>query len=193
MANEALPLIGGGVDASAGAAGDELNLREVWRGLKRRKLALLAPMVLITLGVFLWAKQQPPMYTGQALLHVKPREAQVLAIEAVVEELIADPATIESELEFINSPGFIRRTVDKLNLMQDAEFAPWLVEEEPDWFGQLLELINPFRYVPAEWWTALERKATRPGIDPAVRQLNSVIGNVSSQLTIEQVGRSYVI
>src|ERR671919_770 len=115
MANEALRLIGSGADASTGAAEDELNLRELWRGLKRRKLALLAPMVLITLGVFLWAKQQPPMYTGQALLHVKPREAQVLAIEGVIEELIADPATIESELEFINSPAFIRRVVDKLN------------------------------------------------------------------------------
>jgi capsular exopolysaccharide synthesis family protein len=193
MANEALRLIGGGADASAGAAGDELNLREVWRGLKRRKLALLAPMVLITLGVFLWAKQQPPMYTAQALLHVKPREAQVLAIEGVVEELIADPASIESELELLNSPSFLRRTVDKLNLMQDPEFAPWLVEEEPDWFGQLLELINPLRYVPAEWWAEPELESARPGIDPAARQLNAVIGNLTGRLTIEQVGRSYVI
>jgi uncharacterized protein involved in exopolysaccharide biosynthesis len=140
MANEALRLIGG-ADAPAGAAGDELNLREVWRGLKRRRLALLAPVVLITLGVFLWAKQQQPMYTAEALLHVKAREAQVLAIEGVVEELVADPATIESELEFLHSPAFLRRIVDKLNLMQDPEFAPWLAEEEPGWVGRVLELV----------------------------------------------------
>src|SRR5918996_2776834 len=193
MANEALRLIGSGADASTGAAEDELNLRELWRGLKRRKLALLARMVLITRGVFLWAKQQPPMYTGQALLHVKPREAQVLAIEGVIEELIADPATIESELEFINSPAFIKRVVDKLNLMQDPEFAPWLVEEEPGWFDRPLELINPFRYVPAEWWAALESESVGPGIDPAARQLNTVISNVAGRLTAEQVGNSYVI
>ena len=150
MANEALRLIGGGAGAPAGAAGDELNLREVWRGLKRRRLALLAPVVLITLGVFLWAKQQQPMYTAAALLHVKPREAQVLAIQGVMEEQVADPATIESELEFLQSPAFIRRTVDKLNLMQDPEFALWLADEEPGWFGRALELLNPFRYVPAE-------------------------------------------
>jgi capsular exopolysaccharide synthesis family protein len=147
--------------------------------------------VLITLGVFLWAKQQPPMYTAQALLHVKNREAQVLAIQGVVEELMADSATIESEVEFISSPAFIRRTVDKLDLVQDPEFAPWLVEEEPNWFGQLLELINPLRYVPAEWWP--EPESAGPGIDPAARQLNSVIGNLGGRLTIEQVGRSYVI
>jgi polysaccharide biosynthesis transport protein len=193
MANEALRLIGGGADAPAGAAGDELNLREVWRGLKRRRLALLAPVVLITLGVFLWAKQQQPMYTAQALLHVKAREAQVLAIEGVVEELVADPATIESELEFLHSPAFLRRIVDKLNLMQDPEFAPWLAEEEPGWVGRVLELVNPFRYVPAEWWAALEPESARPPIDPAARQLNAVIGSLAGALTIEQVGRSYVI
>src|SRR5918994_508950 len=193
MANEALRLIGGGADASTGAAGDELNLREVWRRLKRRKLALLAPVVLITLGVFLWAKLQPPMYTAQALLHVKAREAQVLAIEGVVEELVAEPATIESELELLHSPAFLRRTVDKLSLMQDPEFAPWLAEEEPGWFGRALELVNPFRYVPAEWWAALEPEFARPPIDPAARQLNAVIGNLAGALTIEQVGRSYVI
>ena len=101
MANEALRLIGGGADAPTGATGAEVNLREVWRGLKRRKLALLAPVVLITLGVFLWAKQQPPMYTAEALLHVQNRDAPVVAIEGLVEDLAADPATIESEVKFI--------------------------------------------------------------------------------------------
>jgi polysaccharide biosynthesis transport protein len=193
MANEALRLIGGGADASAGAAGDELNLREVWRGLKRRRLALLAPMVLITLGVFLWAKQQPPMYTAESLLHVKNREAQVLAIEGVVEELVADPATIESEIQFISSPAFVRRTVDKLNLITDPEFAPWLVEEEPGWSDRLLELINPIRYVPANWWAAPEPEPTGREIDPATRELNAVVRNLAARLTVEQVGKSYVI
>ena len=193
MANEALRLIGGGTDAPTGVAGDELNLREAWRGLKRRKLALLAPVVLITLGVFLWAKQQPPGYTAQALLHVKPRDAQVLAIEGVVEELIADSATIQSEIEFLLSPTFLRQIAEKLNLIEDPEFAPWLVEEEPGWFGRSLELINPLRYVPAEWWAALESGSAGPEIDPAARRLNSVAGNLAGRLTVEQVGSSYVI
>jgi uncharacterized protein involved in exopolysaccharide biosynthesis len=87
MANEASRLIGGGVDALPGAQRDEVNLREVWRGLRRRKLALLAPMVLITLGVFLGVNQQPPMYTAEVLLHVQNRDAPVLAIEGLVEDL----------------------------------------------------------------------------------------------------------
>jgi succinoglycan biosynthesis transport protein ExoP len=193
MANEALRLIGSGADASAGVASDELNLREVWRGLKRRRLALLAPVVLLTLGVFLWAKQQPPMYTGEALLHVKNREAQVLAIKGVVEELVADPATIESEIEFISSPAFVRRTADKLNLIKDPEFAPWLVEEELGWSDRLLELVNPIRYVPADWWAAPESESAGREIDPATGELNAVARNLARRLTVEQVGQSYVI
>jgi exopolysaccharide transport family protein len=190
MANEALRLIGSGADAPTGATGDELNLREVWRGLKRRKLALLVPVVLITLGAFLWAKQQTPMYTAQALLSVKNRDAPVVAIEGVVEDLAADPATIESEIEFISSPAFIGRIVDKLHLVQDPEFAPWLSEEDRGWFGSLVELLNPMRYVPAHWWGAEE---SGPAADPAARELNAVIGSVTDRLTVEQVGRSYVI
>jgi succinoglycan biosynthesis transport protein ExoP len=193
MANEALRLIGGGADAATGAAGAELNLREVWRGLKRRKLALLAPVVLITLGVFLWAKQQPPMYTALGLLHVQNRDAPVVAIEGVVEELAADPASIQSEVQLLTSPAFIRRVVDKLNLTQDPEFASWLIKEEAGWFSRLLEVLNPMQYVPAHWWAGLGSEPTQPASDPAARALNKVIGTVTDRLTVEQVGQSYVI
>ncbi len=192
MANEALRLIGSGADVPgpAGTAGDELNLREVWRGLKRRKLILLAPVVLITLGVFFWAKQQPPMYTAESLLHVQNRDAPVVAIQGLVEDLTANDQTIQSEIEFLLAPAFIRRVVEKLNLTQDPEFAPWLIEEEPGWFGGLLELLNPMRYIPEAW---LAGESDGPAADPAAREMNSVVSNVTSQVTVEQVRHSYVI
>jgi succinoglycan biosynthesis transport protein ExoP len=93
----------------------------------------------------------------------------------------------------LSSPAFIRRVVDKLSLSQDPEFAPWLGEEDPGWFGQLLELINPLRYVPTAWWAALQSESGGPATDPEVRGINRVIDNVASQLTVAQVGRSYVI
>jgi succinoglycan biosynthesis transport protein ExoP len=190
MANEALRLIGSGADVPAGAASDELNLREMWRGLKRRRLVLLAPVVLITLGTFLWAKQQPKEYTAQVLVHVQNRDAPVAPIQGVVEALDPISEAIQSEVQLLLAPAFIRRVVDKLNLTQDPEFAPWLLHEEPSWFAQLLELLNPMRYVPAAW---LEDDSAGPATDPAVREMNSVIGIVVSQLTVAQVGKSYVI
>lgn len=193
MANEALRLIGTSADAGADPATDELNLREVWRALMRRKLALLTPVVLIPLAVFLWAKQQPPLYEAEALLHVRDREAQVVQVEGVVEELVADEATIESEIEYLNSPAFSRRVVEKLGLMEDPEFAPWLRNDEPSVIETVFELLNPMTYIPDEWWGASEAEGVQPATDPEAKRLNLVAGIVSSRMTAEQVGRSYVI
>ena len=199
MANEALRLIGGNTESGQGAPAEELNLREVWRTLMRRKLVLLAPMVLIPIAAFFWVGQQTPMYTAEALLHVQNREAQVVEIDGVVEELVADAATIESEIEFMNSPAFVRRTVQQLGLVNDPEFAPWLVPEEPGPIESALELINPLRYIPEDWWTLLqggtveEEMTTGPQLDPETRQLNAVIRSVASRLTVDQVRRSYVL
>ena len=99
--------------------------------------------------------------------------------EGLVEDLAADPATIESEIKFLSSPAFIRRMVDKLDLAQDPEFAPWLIEQEPSWFDQMVELLNPLRYVPEAWWAALESESAGPATDPAARRMNRVIGNVA--------------
>ena len=85
MANEALRLIGGGADAATGATGEEVNLREVWRGLKRRKLALLAPVVLITLACSSGSSSSRRCIP-LGLLHVQNRDAPVVAIEGVVED-----------------------------------------------------------------------------------------------------------
>ena len=65
--------------------------------------------------------------------------------------MIADPATIESEIEYLASPAFSRRVAEKLNLANDPEFAPWLREGEPDPIGAVLELLNPMRYIPEDW------------------------------------------
>ena len=194
MANEALRLIGGTTETRPEAASDEVNLRELWRALMRRKFALLAPVALITLGVFFWAKQQPPMYTAEALLHVKTRDAQVIEVEGVVEEMIADPATIESEIEYLSSPAFSRRIVEKLGLTNDPEFAPWLRESEPDPIGTALQLLNPMRYIPEEWLQSGDApQQAAQQLDQETRQLNSVTRRVAGRLTVEQVGRSYVI
>lgn len=191
MANEALRLIGPTTEAPPDPASDELNLRELWRAFMRRKFALLTPAILIPLAVFLWAKHETPLFEAEALLHVQNREAQVIQIDGVVEEMIADPATIESEIEFLNSPAFARRVVQKLGLMEDPEFAPWLRNEEPSLVDTAFELLNPANYIPEEWWGEPGDEA--PATDPEAKRLNEVARRVSKLLSAEQVGRSYVI
>jgi succinoglycan biosynthesis transport protein ExoP len=196
MANEALRLIGGTTNMSAGGGGEELNLRELWRALMRRKLVLLATVVAITGGTLAYVSQQTPMYTAEVLLHVRAREAQVIQIDGVVEEMIADAATIESEIQLLTSRAFSRRIVEALGLIEDVEFNAALVQDDEE---SLFELLNPLRYVPEEWLAALrpEREpnpldAALP-MDPEALELDRVISEVSSRLEVEQVGRSYVM
>jgi succinoglycan biosynthesis transport protein ExoP len=197
-ANEALRLIGGTPDMSTGGATEELNLRELWRALMRRKFVLLATIVLITGAAYAFVSQQTPRYTAEVLIHVKNRDAQVVQIEGVVEELIADAATIESEIQFLTSPAFVRRNVEELGLLDDPEFNPSLRTDDDG--ESVLALLNPMRYVPKEWLASLQgdgdlQPAPDPmaQIDPDVLELNTAIGIFLGDLDVSQVGRSYVV
>jgi polysaccharide biosynthesis transport protein len=193
MANEALRLIGSSAGRDAEQRGDELNLRELWRAILRRKFVLLATIIVITGATYAYVSQQTPLYTGETLIQIKTRDAQVIQVPGVVEELVADPATMQSEIQFLESPAFLRRMVEQLNLVEDPEFNSSLREDA----GQpsVFELLNPMRYLPQSWLSSVtvEQQTASPTVDPAAKQINQVVGAFGSNLLVEQVGGSYVI
>jgi exopolysaccharide transport family protein len=193
MANEALRLIGSSAGRATEQHGDELNLRELWRAVLRRKFVLLTTILVVTGATYAFISQQPPQYLAQTLIQVQTRDAQVIQVPGVVDELIANPATMESEIQFLLSPAFLRRMVEQLNLMDDPEFNSALREEA----GQtsVLELLNPMRYVPEEWLSSVsvEEEPARPVVDPVELQINRVVRTFGGHLVIEQIGGSYVI
>jgi succinoglycan biosynthesis transport protein ExoP len=193
MANEALRLIGSSAGRSAEQRSDELNLRELWRAILRRKFVLLTTMLVITGATYAFISQQTPLYTGQVLIQIQTRDAQVIQVPGVMEELIADPATIQSEIQFLTSPAYLRRMVEQLNLMEDPEFNGALREDADQ--PSVFELLNPMRYVPESWRSSVTggQQTAAPAVDPAARQLSGVVGTFGSRLLIEQVGGSYVI
>jgi capsular exopolysaccharide synthesis family protein len=193
MANEALRLIGTSAGRAAEQRGDELNLRELWRAVLRRKFVLLATVLVITGATYAYISQQTPLYTGQVLIQIKTRDAQVIQVPGVVEELVADPATMQSEIQFLSSPAFLRRMVEQQNLVEDPEFNGELREDADQ--PSVLDLLNPMRYVPESWLASVNvaSQPVAPPIDPAAREVSRVTGTFGSRLLIEQVGGSYVI
>lgn len=192
MANEAIRFMGGSAEA-APDAGDQLNLRELWRAILRRKWLLALTVVLVTGGAFVFAKQQVKMYAAETLIHIQARDAQVIQIEGVVEEMVADAATIESEIELIHSRDFLIRTIERMGLQDDPEFNPALAaaDQEPSpWIW-----LNPFSYIPEEWLAALtpepdpRLEMVRPEPDPVAE----AAGILADRVEASQVGRSYVL
>ncbi len=189
MANEALRLIGTSAGRDAEQRGDELNLRELWRAILRRKFVLLATIIAITGATYAFISQQTPLYTGQVLIQIQTRDAQVLQVQGVVEELVADPATIQSEIQFLTSPAYLRRMVEQLNLVEDPEFNGALREDADQ--PSVLELLNPMRYVPESWLpprSASEQEPAAPVTDPAAMELNRVVGAFGSRAA-DRAGR----
>ena len=191
MANEALPRLGGEV----GTGGDELNLREMWRALMRRKWVFIATVLFMTGCVYIYCKQQTPLYASTALIQVQGQDTNILELDAVVEDLIADPATIESEIERLNSRAFMRRVVQEMSLDKNPEFNPVLSGALDG--GSLLDIFDITRYLPSSWFRDLgDSRHVDENAGPEERlsaELESVVDRFSSRFDVQQSGRSYVI
>jgi len=193
MANETLKLTG----AETAQEGDELNLREMWRALLRRKLVFIATVLLVTGCVYTYSKQQTPLFTTKALIHVQSQETNILELDDVVESLIADPATIESEIERLTSRAFMRRVVAFLELEKNVEFNPLLAEGLGE--GSLLEFFDVTRYLSANWLRNIfgdDRREIAEDAAPEERlsaEMEGVIDRFAGRYEVEQVGRSFVL
>lgn len=180
-------------------ADDELDLRELLRTLWRRRWLLLATLLLITGATFAYLNQLTPRYTAKTLIRVETREEQIVNLEGVFEELVADGATIESELEFLRSPAFSRQVAESQNLLDDPEFNPTLEADD----AAAVAKLNPLRLVPDGWlpasWTDGAEAADALGPPPERNTLSDdemlqwTAGNFRSRLDVDQVGRSYVL
>ncbi|MEM9440907.1 MAG: polysaccharide biosynthesis tyrosine autokinase [Pseudomonadota bacterium] len=193
MANETIPMLGA---AEGGSGGDELDLREVWRALLRRKLIFFATVLLITGCVYTYSKQQTPLFTSKALIQIQGPDTNILELDDVVEDLTADSATIESEIERLTSRAFMRRVVNAESLQGMAEFNPLLGDRDN---GSLLEFFDITRYLSGAWLESTfgdGQSRIPPHADAAERatvELEGVIDEFASRYYVEQVGRSYVL
>ncbi|MGI9437297.1 MAG: GumC family protein [Geminicoccaceae bacterium] len=193
MANETMPLVGTGENAG----GEELNLREMWRALMRRKLVFILTVLLMTGCAYIYSKQQTPLFTSKALIHVQNQSSNILELDQVVEDLVADAATIESEIERLNSRSFMRRVVEQLGLDKSREFNPALSGDGDG--GSLLEFLDITRYLSADWLRELigdESRRVDEAAGPEERlsaEMERVIDRFGGRFEVEQVGRSYVI
>lgn len=114
-------------DSDATKEGDvsrPLDIRALWSVFWRRKWILIVCIALGAGLAHLYAKQQVSIYTASAEVLLTGREENVVNLRAVVEDLNGfDRALSTNEVRIITSQRLIERTIERLRLDRDTEFA----------------------------------------------------------------------
>ncbi|HEB79616.1 MAG TPA: hypothetical protein ENI79_03980, partial [Rhodospirillales bacterium] len=169
----------------------EVDLRELFRKLWRRKGIIFSTTVFVTILTTIIIFQMVKLYTSSANVLIEPREANVVNLEAVLSGLGGDTETIQSEIEVLKSRQLINKVVGKLKLDRNPEFN---VSLRPK--GSFGEYLNPINYIPEEWLNALRGDMANEGFseeDLQIQERAKVIDEVLDKIEVSIKGRSRVI
>jgi polysaccharide biosynthesis transport protein len=126
---------------TAPAAGeDELDLiglvRTVWRGKW-----FIALCIVIAVGIGGWQtfRVATPLFTATATMVLRVNPLESLNVESVLMGLTGDEVSMNTEMEVIQSRELIGRLVQTLDLVNDPEFNPSLIEDTGFSVGRLID------------------------------------------------------
>jgi capsular exopolysaccharide synthesis family protein len=117
------------------------------RILRQRKSVVIGTMLLITTLVTLFTFQLTPKFTSSTQILIDPRQTQVLDLQSVFAGLSPEASTVESQVHVLRSRSMMRRVARDLNLADDPEFNPSIVEDE----SSFLSALNPISWLPQSW------------------------------------------
>ncbi|MFZ4069756.1 MAG: GumC family protein [Caulobacterales bacterium] len=98
------------------------ELRRIVQLYRRRVGAFWAGVIGTMLATLLAVLQLTPQYTATTTVIIDPRQKQVIDMSAVMQGLPADSAAIDTQVGIIKSDDIAKRLVNKLDLVNDAEF-----------------------------------------------------------------------
>lgn len=111
---------------------DEIDLRQYWLVLKRRKWSIIGLASLLTLLAVLVVFSMTPIYRASATLLIEAEQAQIVSsIEEVYGLSSGKTEYYQTQYEIIKSRRIAERVIDKLQLAAAPEFMP----QEPSLFS----------------------------------------------------------
>ena len=171
-----------------------ITFRDLLRVLKVnwRPLLLLAIItaILATLVTFFIS----PVYVGNALLIVDPQHNRVFNEQnnpQVLSNMPSDPASIESQVQMLQSHALASQVVDKLHLTQDPEFGGTKPKTAASAAGTLRGFLHALGLGGTSQNTGADTNAG--DMSTNVRRHEAVISQFLAHLDVHQVGLSTVI
>lgn len=170
-------------------AADEIDLQALLLTLWRRKFLLAFVIISITAMAVVSVLSLTPIFQASALVMIDDRRANVVVeIEDVVPTLGTDGATVETQVAILTSRALAHKVIDRLELVNDAEFNPAL-------WGESLSL-NPLSYIPKSWVMALRGQTEEQRQEQSVARAQSrepVVDVFLSKLDVLVVPETYTI
>ncbi|MEM7506150.1 MAG: polysaccharide biosynthesis tyrosine autokinase [Pseudomonadota bacterium] len=141
-----------------------LSLSAMLIAIRRRKWSV--GLITLLSGVLAWwyLSGVTPLYPATASVVLETQQEQVIDLDSVVTGLSGDFIAINTETEVLRSRKLLSRVVDDLNLIEDPEFNPYIIQpsgwtEEP-WAKSLFESIGLAGDPPAMPSEIVQRNAT---------------------------------
>ena len=109
----------------------QIDLRWLLGVLRRRKVIVMFCMAVIPVIVTFAVFNLTPRYQASARILIEGNREQVVDIKSVQKDISFDLSTVETEAEVIRSREVAIKAVERLNLLDTAEFNPTLAPKNP--------------------------------------------------------------
>jgi succinoglycan biosynthesis transport protein ExoP len=170
--------------------GDDLDVGLILKGV-RRQVVIAIVFAIAGVGVALAHLMTiQPLYTAHATILLDAERAELLDLVSALPTAVLGDAAIQSEVEILKSNDVALRVVDRLDLVERREeltveppMIDSLVASARSFVGHTIEAVIGTPDGPAP--VAVDTETTSPE--------RAVASTVRNNLTVDRVGRSYVI
>lgn len=156
------------------AAGDEIDLRDLWETFSPWKWRVLLVSALVAVVAYVIASNITPLYPATTMLMVEAAQAKAVKIEQVYDLESSGSEYYETQFAIVRSREIARRVARELNLLGDEYF----YSEKPGLKEQLLGWLLP------------QDETTAPDED---QKLDGVAGRLQEALAIEPVRKTQLV
>ncbi|MEZ5824607.1 MAG: polysaccharide biosynthesis tyrosine autokinase [Geminicoccaceae bacterium] len=179
------------------AAGDGLPVTELIAVIKRRRWAILSTVLVVTLVATLVGLQRPAHYSARALVMIDPRENRTVDLQAVMQGLGADAASVETQIKVLGSRSHMEAVMDGLGLFGDPEFNPAVALQQ-----RSVDIVDGGPFTPVlrampDTVLLVLGLAREPLVDRRIEDERAMretsIDAFAERLAVRQDGRSHVI
>jgi capsular exopolysaccharide synthesis family protein len=168
------------------APGDQIDVRELFRMLWRRKFVVIGTVAVMMPALMVFLAYAVPLFTAKLSILFESRAGPIFDVKAALKDQPQDEAAILSEIEVFKSRRLAERVIDKLQLDQDAEFNPIL--RPKGWLARFGgEAIPDFLRPPAP------PSAVASDVNEKRQQKDAIIDQFLDRLTARQIPNTRTI